>query len=154
MEEPFETMERLLSLAPAGSVDDFARKQLRSAALAHRQSPRIPLADLFVRVGEKISKSLLDAMCDNEPGSDMLLGFYHPDLSENWDYDTPTKSIMSGRKGIGWIEHFHYDPYSFEKWNFEERFKKSQGMLMGHFTHFHIPESIKAHTTRANDGAT
>jgi len=152
MEEQFKTLERLLSLAPDGSVDDFARKKLNSAALAHRQLPRIQLADMFARVGENVYKSVLEAMCDNEPGSDMMLGFYHPDLSENWDYDTPTKSIMAGRKGIGWVEHFHYDPYSFEKWNFEERFKKSQGMLMGHFTHFHIPESIRAHTARQNDG--
>ncbi|MFH0816398.1 MAG: hypothetical protein V1934_06245 [Methanobacteriota archaeon] len=152
MEEQFEILEKLLSLASEGSVDDFARKKLRSAALAHRLLPRKPLADMFVKVGDNTFKSVLDAMCANEPGADMMLGFYHPDLSENWDYDTPTKSIMVGRKGMGWIEHFHYDPYSFEKWNFNERFKKSRGMVMGQFTHFHVPESIKAHTARSNAG--
>ncbi len=152
MEERCEVWDRLLARAPPEMADDYARKQLRSAVLAHRQSPRVPLADVCARVGGDVSACILDALMSVEPGSDIALSLYHPDLSENWDYDTPTKAVFVGRKGVGWLEHFGYDPYTFEKWNFNERFKKSQGMVMGHFTHYFIPETIKAHAARSNEG--
>jgi hypothetical protein len=152
MEGSGDVWERLLARAPPETADDFARKRLRSAVLGHRQSACVQLADVCATVDGEVHRSVLEALMSAEPGSEISLSLYHPDLSENWDYDTPSKSIFIGRKGVGWLEHFRYDPYSFEKWNFNERFKKSQGMVMGHFTHFFVPESIKAHSARANEG--
>jgi hypothetical protein len=152
MDERIEACQRLLAHAPEGEDDEYAKKQLRGAVLEHVQRPKRALADVQCAVDGEASDRPLDALLALGPEAELSVKLYHPDLSENWDYDTPTKSMCVGRKGVGWLEHFHYDPYSFEKWNFEERFMKSRAMFMGHFTHYFVPESIKTHTRRTQQG--
>ena len=152
MEETFEACQRLLRFAPEGEVDDYARKRLREEMLEHAQAKKHVLASVFYTVGGKTYKHFLDVLNDAEPGAEISIGLFHPDLNANWDYDTPIKSIVIGRKGFGSLERFSYDAYSFQKWDFTEHPIKDRAMFMGNFTHYHVVESIKTHTIRNQKG--
>lgn len=152
-EEKIGACQRLLRFAPEGEADDYARKQLREAVLEHTQAKKRVLASVSYNVNGKGYKHFLDVLSQEEPGAEIMISLFHPDLNENWDYDTPAKAMMVGKKGFGWIEYFHYDAYSFEKWDFSEHPVKDRAMYMGHFTHYFVAESIKSHTMRMQQGA-
>jgi len=85
-----------------------------------------------------------NAIAAEEAIENLGIRFVKPNLNENWDYNTPTKTIALMGKGMGWVEHFNYDGFSLAKWDRQQQIQRENVMIRGFITKFYYPESIKS----------
>ena len=143
MTDPLELCQAILKLGPEEEVDYHAEKELKRWLLEYIATPKKPLADIAYMINGKEYASLLDAFVREEELENAGIRFLKPNLKENWDYNTPTKTIALMGKGMGWVEHFSYDTFSLDKWDRQQHIQRENVMIRAFITKFYYPESIK-----------
>ncbi len=143
MTDPLELCQAILKLGPEEEVDYHAEKELKRWMLEYIATPKKPLAGIAYMINGKEYASLLDAFVREEELENAGIRFLKPNLKENWDYNTPTKTIALMGKGMGWVEHFSYDTFSLDKWDRQQHIQRENVMIRAFITKFYYPESIK-----------
>ncbi len=143
MKKPLELCQALVKFGPEEEVDFHAEKQLKRAFYEYRQAVKKSLASTQYMVNGKEYDFLLEALLEVEEVETAGIRFSKPNLDENWDFNTPTKSIVLVGNGVGWVDRFDYDSFSLQKWNKAQRVSRERVMIRAHPTKFYYPESIK-----------
>ena len=138
-----ELCQAILRLGPEEEVDFHAEKELKRNFLEYKAAPKKALAGTMFLVNGKEYGSLIEALAKEEELENAGIRFLKPNLKENWDYNTPTKTIALMGKGMGWVEHFSYDGYSLSKWDKQQHIQRENVMIRAFVTKFYYPESIK-----------
>ncbi len=144
MTDALELCQAILRLGPEEEVDFHAEKELKRNLMEYKATPKKPLAGAVYMINGKEYKSLLEALAKEECLETAGIRFLKPNLKENWDYNTPTKTIALMGKGMGWVEHFSYDAFSISKWDRNQHIQRENVMIRGFPTRFYFPESIKS----------
>ena len=144
MADALEICQAILRLGPEEEVDLHAEKEMKRAFLEYRTAKKIPLAKAVYMINGKEYESLLEAILKEDILENAGIRFVKPNLKENWDYNTPTKTIALMGKGMGWVEHFSYDAFSLNKWDRDQHIQRDNVMIRGFLTKFYYPESIKS----------
>ena len=135
--------EDLLAFAPQEEVDAYARKQLKQAMKEYLSKSPPHLARIAYTMNNMRYLSFPVAVMEVDEPHDFQISFYKPDLKKNWDFNLPLKTVHVGRKGMGWMKHFNYDPFSLNKWGDFQYAKKKTVMLRAFIENYFVPESIK-----------
>ena len=144
MTDALKLCQAILKLGPEEEVDFHAEKELKRAFLEYKAAPKKALAGSMFLVNGKEFGSLLEALGTEEELENAGIRFLKPNLKENWDYNTPTKTIALMGKGMGWVEHFSYDGFSLTKWDKQQHIQRENVMIRAFVTKFYYPESIKS----------
>ncbi len=144
MVNTLELCQAILRLGPEEEVDFHAEKELKRAFLEYKAAPKKALADSMFLVNGKEYGSLLEAIAVEENLENAGIRFLKPNMKENWDYNTPTKTIALMGKGMGRVEHFSYDGFSLDKWDRHQHIQRENVMIRTFITRFYYPESIKS----------
>ncbi|MDD4307995.1 MAG: hypothetical protein PHU53_04215 [Thermoplasmata archaeon] len=142
MTEPLELCQAILHLGPEEEVDLHAEKELKRHFYEYNASQKKALASLSFMINGKEYDSLLEAIRDEEHLENAGIRFLRPDLKENWDFNTPAKTLVLLEKGMGWLERFSYDPYSLDKWDRNQQIQRENVMIRGFLARFYYPQSI------------
>ena len=89
-----ELCQAILRLGPEEEVDYHAEKELKRAFLEYKAAPKKALAGSMFLVNGKEYGSLLEALVKEKELENAGIRFLKPNLKENWDYNTPTKTIF------------------------------------------------------------
>jgi len=143
MTDPLKHCQTILHFGPEDEVDFHAEKQLKRAFTEYRQARSKTLATLQYMVNGEEYDSLLQAIAEVEILDTAGLRFVKPNLDENWDFNTPTKSIVLMGKGVGWVDRFDYHSFSLQKWDKSQHVQRERVMIRAFPTRFYYPQSIK-----------
>jgi len=152
MEERLALCRKIIDFSQTEEIDLFAEKQLRKALVEYKSMKKTPLAEIRYIVNGKKFTSLLEAMLEFEELETLEIHFFKPKMSENWDYNVPTKKLVLLGHGLGGVQVFDYDPYSLKKWDGSQSMKKEKVMIRGFITQFYYPQSIKSKTAGIDQG--
>lgn len=144
MTDALELCQAILRFGPEEEVDFHAEKEMKHALLEYRAAPKRALASTIFMINGREYLSLLEALISEPVLETAGIRFLKPNLDENWDYNTPTKTLALMGKGMGWLEHFSYDAFSLSKWDRQEHITRENVMIRGFVTRFYYPESIKS----------
>lgn len=138
-----EFCQAIMEFAPKDEVDFHAQKQLKRAFYEYKQAPKKPLASTTYVANEKEYDSLLEALVKEESLDTGEILFYKPNLDENWDYNTPTKTLTLIGRGVGYVDRFDYDSFALQKWDKGQLMQTDKVMIRAFLSRFYYPQSIK-----------
>jgi len=124
-------------------VDLHAENELKRTFYEYQAAQKKPLAKVKYMVNGKEYDSLLEAMYREEELENLGMRFLSPDLKENWDFNTPTKTLVLMGKGMGVLERFSYDSFKLDKWNMHQHLQRDNVMIRGFPTWLYFPQSIR-----------
>jgi len=142
MTDPLELCEAILHMGSEEEVDLHAEKELKRHYLEYRSSQKKPLASVGYMVNGSEYAFLLEALNDERKLENLGLRFKNPDLDENWDYNTLTRTLVLMGKGTGVLERFSYDAFSLSKWDRNQQMQRDNVMIRGFISRFYYPQSI------------
>ncbi len=142
MLDPLELCQAILHLGPEEEVDLHAEKEMKRHYLEYRASQKKHLAALAYMVNGKEYGSLLDALLREASLENLGIRFLKPDLKENWDFNTPTKTLVLMGNGTGVLERFSYDSFRLDKWDRQQQIQRDNVMIRGFISKFYYPQSI------------
>ncbi len=142
MTDPLELCQAILHLGPEEEVDLHAEKEMKRHFLEYKASQKKALAGLDVMVNGTEYSGLLSALAAEEELENLGLKFLKPSMGENWDYNTPTKTLVLMGNGQGILERFSYDAFSLDKWNMGQQVQRENVMIRGFISKFYYPQSI------------
>jgi len=144
MTDTLELCQAILRLGSEEEVDFHAEKELKRTFLEYKAAPKKALASSMYMINGKEYETFLEAILAEDELENAGIRFLKPKLGENWDYNTPTKTIALMGNGMGWVEHFSYDAFSLDKWDKQQNIQRENVMIRGFVTKFNYPESIKS----------
>ena len=142
MTDPLELCQAILHLGPEEEVDLHAEKELRRHYYEYSASQRKPIAAVSYMINGHEYSSLLDAIRNVETLENAGVRFSNPNLKENWDFNTPTRTLVLMGKGMGVLERFSYDSFRLDKWDRQQQIQRDNVMIRGFLTKFYYPQSI------------
>ncbi|MFO7619136.1 MAG: hypothetical protein R6W91_05720 [Thermoplasmata archaeon] len=143
MTDPLELCQAILHLGSEEEVDLHAENELRRTFYEYQAAQKKPLACVTYMVNGREYSSLLEAMHREEALENLGIRFLKPDLKENWDFNTPTKTLVLLGKGMGALERFSYDSFKLDKWDMHQHLQRDNIMIRGFPTWLYYPQSIK-----------
>jgi hypothetical protein len=142
MTDPLELCQAILHLGPEEEVDLHAEKELRRYYFEYGAAQKKALAGAAYMVNGQEYESLLEALHREESLDNAGIRFIKPDLAENWDFNTPTRTLVLMGKGMGCLERFSYDSFRLDKWDKHQQIQRDNVMIRGFLTRFYYPQSI------------
>jgi hypothetical protein len=142
MTDPLELCQAILHLGSEEEVDLHAEKELRRHYFEYGAAQKKTLAGTAYMVNGREYNSLLEAMGSEESLESAGIRFIKPDLAENWDFNTPTRTLVLMGKGMGVLERFSYDSFRLDKWDKHQQIQRDNVMIRGFLTRFYYPQSI------------
>jgi hypothetical protein len=142
MTDPLELCQAILHLGPEEEVDLHAEKELRRCYFEYGAAQKKALASAVYMVNGQEYDSLLEAMHQEECLENAGIRFIKPDLAENWDFNTPTRTLVLMGEGMGWLERFSYESFRLDKWDKNQQIQRDNVMIRGFLTRFYYPQSI------------
>ncbi|MDO9538076.1 MAG: hypothetical protein Q7J68_07135 [Thermoplasmata archaeon] len=143
MTDVLELCQAILHLGSEEEVDQHAENELRRTFYEYRAAQKKSLASVSYMVNGQEYDSLLKAIVEHEELENLGLKFLKPDLSENWDFNTPTRMLVLMDKGMGVLERFSYDSFKLKKWDKHQQIQRDNVMIRGFPTWLYFPQSIK-----------
>ncbi len=140
--EILEKCESVMNLGPEKEVDRYAIKEMNKKVKSHLQKQWPHLAEVGFFVNGELYENLLDAMLEIDDLNTIELRFLKPVLSENWDFNRPTKVIKAIKGGFGGVAFFNYDPKAIDKWANASELIEKKAMIRVFPVNFYIPRSI------------
>jgi hypothetical protein len=143
MTDILELCQAILHLGSEEEVDLHAENELRRTFYEYQSVQKKPLASVTYMVNGREYSSLLEAMHREEELENLGLRFLKPDLKENWDFNTPSKTLVLMQNGMGVLERFSYDAFKLDKWDMHQQLQRDNVMIRGFPTWLYFPQSIK-----------
>lgn len=142
MTDALELCQAILHLGPEEEVDLHAEKELRRHYFEYTGANKKALAAASFLVNGTEYASLLEALREEEDLQNLGIRFSRPDLRENWDYNTPTKTLVLMGRGAGFLERFSYRAFSLDKWDMSQPVQRENVMIRGFIRDYYYPRSI------------
>ncbi|MBA3045556.1 MAG: hypothetical protein KKH41_04170 [Candidatus Thermoplasmatota archaeon] len=143
MTDILEFCQAILHMGLEEEVDLFAENELKRTFYEYKAAQKKPLAGVTYMVNGSEYASLLDAMHAEEKLENLGMRFMKPNLKENWDFNTPTKTLVLMGNGMGVLERFSYDSFKLDKWDKHQQIQRDNVMIRGYPTWLNYPQSIK-----------
>jgi hypothetical protein len=143
MTDILELCQAILHLGSEEEVDLHAENELRRTFFEYQSVQKKPLASVTYMVNGNEYSSLLEAMHREEELENLGIRFLRPDLKENWDFNTPSKTLVLMQNGMGVLERFSYDAFKLDKWDMHQPLQRDNVMIRGFPTWLYFPQSIK-----------
>jgi hypothetical protein len=142
MRDALELCQAILHLGSEEEVDLHAEKEMKRHYLEYDASQRKALATLAYLVNGSEYETLLEALHTEDSLENAGFKFLKPDLGENWDYNTPTKTLVLMGNGTGILERFSYEAFKLDKWDRTQQVQRDNVMIRGYISKFYYPQSI------------
>jgi len=142
MTDPLVLCQAILHLGPEEDVDMHAEKEMKRHFLEYKASQKKALASVEFLVNGTEYSSLLGALAAEPRLENLGIKFLKPSMGENWDYNTPTKTLLLMGRGQGVLERFSYDAFSLDKWDMAQQLRRENVMIRGFISRFYFPQSI------------